>query len=249
MAPIQNTRYHSPVMDSIRAMIKKDTIINAILVLGTLAFLFFLVRVLGEENLKAYVESAGAWAWLALILAKASTMVFAPLSGALLYPLAGTLFGFWPGFLLALAGDALGGVISFWISRIWGKKIVERMLGEDNLLLTKARDMMGTAKGFFIARALLSPVPEIATYAAGLTKLPFYQFLAIHVALDTVPVAFFVGVGALILEEAHPLIVLLIFGGAGLIGAAAIGAFTYYFATPKEETAAVAAVSPETTKE
>ncbi len=229
------------VMLNLRTHIKKETIINGLIVVTTLGFLYILVKALGGDQIHVYVEQAGPWAWLALILAKASTMIFAPLSGGLLYPMAGTLFGFWTGFVLVLIGDAIGGTVSFYISRRWGRTIVDKMLGEDSELVNKALTMMGTVRGFLVARVLMSPVPEVATYAAGLTRLPYLPFIAIHMAVDLLPVALLTGVGALILEEAHPLLIVAALGVTSIIGAGFVAAFMYYFKGTSLKTAEVAA--------
>ena len=214
-------------MPSPRALLRKDTLVNGGILLGTIISLILIVHTVGDDNLRAYVENAGAWGWAALILAKASTMVFAPLSGALLYPLAGTLFGFWPGLLLVLIGDALGGTISFYISRAWGRRLVERMLGDDAGLLNRALSLMGSVRGFVVARALLAPMPELATYAAGLTRIRFLPFLAIHLTIGLIPQALLTGLGSLIIERTHPFVMLLMLGGISIFGAISILGFMY----------------------
>ena len=211
------------------SLMKKDTLINVAILVLTLLSLVVLVQLFGGETLQQYVEAAGPWAPLAMVIAKASTMVIAPLSGSLLYPLSGTLFGFWWGLVFVLLGDALGGTISFWISRLWGRALAERILGADSQFLNKALEMMGSIKGFLITRAFLAPMPEVATYAAGLTKLPFIPFLLIHMMVGVFPATLLTGVGSLILEGVHPLILLLVMGGSSLFGALAIVVFMYVF--------------------
>ncbi|MEK7135121.1 MAG: VTT domain-containing protein [Patescibacteria group bacterium] len=80
------------------------------------------------SSVKVWVEQAGVWGPLVFILLKTSTIVIAPLSGSPLYPLVGLLFGFWPGFLYVVVGDALGYSIAFLLSRIFGKKLINKFL-------------------------------------------------------------------------------------------------------------------------
>ena len=230
-------------------MISKDTLVNASLLIGTIISLILAIHFLGGDTLKHYVEMAGPWAWVALILAKASTMVFAPLSGALLYPLAGTLFGFWKGLILVMLGDALGGAISFYISRKWGRTLVEKMLGNDAGLLTKVLTVMGSTRGFIVARTLLAPMPEVATYAAGLTAIPFLPFLVIHLTVGLIPEALLTGLGALLITNTSPLLMLLIVGGSSAFGAVSILGFMYFFkGTETETTDQAASPQPESSE-
>ena len=77
---------------------KKDIIQNIAALIAIFVFLFLLFQFFDIKELRLYIEAAGIWAPLMLILTKASTIVFAPLSGSFLYPLAGALFGFPNGF-------------------------------------------------------------------------------------------------------------------------------------------------------
>jgi uncharacterized membrane protein YdjX (TVP38/TMEM64 family) len=157
--------------------------------------LYLLLHYFGITQVQQAVESAGVWAPLVFVVAKASTLVIAPLGGSPLYPLGGVLFGFWDGVLYVMLGDLLGGTIAFWISRIFGRSVAERFLGDDRRFLGKALRMMGTPKGFLIARICFSGLQEIAAYGAGLTRLRFVPFIAIHAAVNLLPVMLLVWMG------------------------------------------------------
>src|SRR3989338_7758109 len=79
-------------------------------------------------SLKIWVERAGVWGPLIFILLKITTIVIAPLSGAPLYPVVGILFGFWHGALYVEIGDFLGYTIAFSISRLYGRKMVDKFI-------------------------------------------------------------------------------------------------------------------------
>ncbi len=164
-------------------------LVVAVIVVGS-----FFIKI---EDLEGWVAQTGLWGPLVLVLLKASTIVFAPLSGSPLYPLAGALFGPWYGLLYIVLGDMLGAVISFYLSRRYGRALVMRFLSQGNIkFLDAALSYMGTLKGFLIARILFSPLPEIASYGAGLTKLPFLPFFVIHSVIGLVPAFILVWFGA-----------------------------------------------------
>lgn len=187
-------------MERLYALATADTVKNALIFFIAIGSLFAIAHAIGDDELRGFVEDAGPWGWLVLILAKASTMIFAPLSGGLLYPLAGSLYGFWTGWLLVIIGDFIGGTVTFWLSRLWGRTLTERFLGNDVAFLNKALELMGSVKGFLIARIMMISLPELATYAAGLTRISYLPFVAIHVIVGLVPSSILTATGSYIIE-------------------------------------------------
>lgn len=206
--------------------LKKDVLWNVAFFLLTLGGLVLIVKTWGNDSLQQWVTSAGPWGPIVLVGAKASTIVFAPLSGALIYPLAGALFGFWKGLALSVLGDAIGGAIAFQLSRRFGQRIVERMVGDEGLL-AKILAMMGTVRGFLITRLLLITAQDIVAYAAGLTKLPFLPFIIIHVGVSIVPTVLLTASGSLLLEGSV-LNLGLIFFAMSLVGGVSMFLFLQY---------------------
>jgi uncharacterized membrane protein YdjX (TVP38/TMEM64 family) len=57
---------------------------------------------------------------------------------------------------------------------------VEKMLGgKEGTLLSKIIDHVGTTKGFMQAVLTLFVSPELLSYGAGLSKLPYVKFISI----------------------------------------------------------------------
>lgn len=177
------------------------------------------------EQVRALIARAGVWGPLIFILAKASTIVVAPISGAAIYPMAGAVFGFTHGFVYVFLGDALGSAIAFWISRIFGKHIAERMMGQsDSGYLTHVLDYLDSWRGLIEARIFFSALPEAVAYAAGLSRLPFSKFFIVQVALSIPTIALLVQFGSLMNMSDNPLVVgiflglsiLVVLGGGAL---------------------------------
>ncbi len=210
--------------------------------------LFFVALMVGGsffisiEELATLVARVGFWGPLLLVVLKASTIVIAPLSGSPLYPLAGALFGGWFGLLYIVLGDMLGAVISFYISRQYGKKVVTRFLSASNLkFLDIALSYMGSVKGFLIARILFSPLPEVASYGAGLTQIAFWPFFFIHSSIGLVPATILVWFGASLSLSSGPLGLLAIL----LVGSAAAGVGVFIFFKFVQPQALAAAIQEE----
>ncbi len=145
-------------------------------VLGLILLSFFI----DIDNLKEWVIQAGIWAPFVFIFLKILSIVVAPISGSPLYPLVGVIFGFWPGLLYVAIGDFLGYTLTFGISRIFGRKTVMKFLSKkEESLLPKIVDHIGTTRGFIHALLTMFALPELLSYGAGLSKLPYIKFISI----------------------------------------------------------------------
>lgn len=170
-----------------------ENVVGLVLVLAAIAAAFYFFDF---EAVQQAVERAGAWAPLFLIAAKASTLVFAPLSGAAIYPLAGAVFGFAEGALYLMIGDLIGSIVSFYISRLFGRRVVERFARGNVPLIDKVLAFMETTKGFLVARICFIALPEAVTYAAGLTRIRFIKFILISTAVGAIPTLILSAAGA-----------------------------------------------------
>jgi uncharacterized membrane protein YdjX (TVP38/TMEM64 family) len=136
----------------------------------------------GAERIRVLVAGAGAWAPLVFILLKASTYVIAPLSGTPLKIAAGALFGVWDGLLYTMAGDVLGGSLNFWIARLLGRPGIRRFAGAKAIAqVDETVEHAGGWRALLAARLVLSAVYDFISYAAGLSNLPFRQYLWVTV--------------------------------------------------------------------
>ena len=164
-------------------------------ILGVVVIAYFV----NLSSVKIWVEQAGAWGPLIFILLKISTLVIAPLSGSPLYPLVGLLFGFWPGVLYVLIGDVLGYTATFFISRFFGRKLVNKFISDkEEGILTKVISHASTPKGFFHACLTLVAMPELLSYGAGLTKLSYLPFIAILTPITAIGSTSFVFIGSIL---------------------------------------------------
>ena len=190
-------------------------LIGGIVLFGSL---YGAIQFIGIDTIQETIKKGGAFSPLIFILAKISTIVFAPLAGGFLYFLAGQLFGFWKGFTYTLVGDIFGGSIAFFISRRFGKKAMRYFLSEHGM--RSVDDMlshMGNWKGFIVTRLIFAGMYDLISYAAGLSKLPFWHFAFISMALSAPAIALIVGAGLALVDRAFiTLGVLALFGVASV---------------------------------
>lgn len=181
----------------------------SLLGLFTILFLIFLTTVIKQEDLKAFILQSGVWAPVVFMLAKVSTIIIAPLSGAFIYPLAGILFGTKVGLTYVVIADFIGYSTAFFISRMLGRSKVEKFFEQSEKgTLYKIVDIVSTPKGFFTACFLFFPVPELLAYGGGLSKLPYKYFVSILMPLSILGSLVLVSLGEFIGFNRHLILIM-----------------------------------------
>ncbi len=187
----------------------------------TLATLGLLEAVGGLARFQELVTRAGPAAPLAYILLKAITTVLAPLSGTPLRVTSGALFGLWQGVLYTLIADVLGGSISFWISRLYGRRFLRWFIG--SRAVTSLDDLSqhtGGWRALLFVRLVIPAIYNYVSYAAGLTNLPFRQYAAVTALGGVIPTSFVVAIGAGI--TADPTTLVLTYGALVVVAVAVL---------------------------
>ncbi len=180
------------------------------------------------DAIRESIENAGVWAPVLYILAKTSTVVFAPLSGTALYVFSVPLFGFWHGVLYSFIGDLIGAVITFYLSRHFGRPVVKYFAGKKNMdYIESALEVMSTPKGFLSMRVAALSMPEIASYAAGLTAINFWFFIAVHMAVDIIPILVMSSLGLFFTNDLPPWLIVSGVIAAGLVTVVSIAIFVF----------------------
>jgi uncharacterized membrane protein YdjX (TVP38/TMEM64 family) len=143
----------------------------------------FIISILLVKNgtLVNQIGSFGIFAPIIFVLLKISTLVIAPLSGAPLYIIAGSLFGNTYGLLLSILGDALGTIICFLLSKYYGENVVRFLAGNDLFAkIKKTAGVLNNHKSFLKARVTFFLMPEVLSYASGFSQINFFTFTLIN---------------------------------------------------------------------
>lgn len=166
-----------------------DAYKNLGFILITVGAAYVLTVSIGIDGLERLVAQAGIWGPLAVIALKMTTIIIVPLSGGPVYAIAGAAFGFWQGLAITFIGDVLGFSVAFYLSRIFGRKIINVFVPRAQLpFIEKFLAQGSVLKSFLKARLAFSGFPEVFAYAAGLTAISFPIFIVAQMALHT-PVA------------------------------------------------------------
>ncbi len=135
----------------------------------------------GGERLRVLVEQSGPWAPLTYVAAKAAATILAPFSGVPLKAASGALFGLTGGVFYSLFGDVIGGCVCFLAARYMGWSAVERLTGDGRMArLNRVLDRgLGGWRELLFFRVTFPAVYNLLSYAAGSTRIPFRQYLAV----------------------------------------------------------------------
>lgn len=162
-------------------MTKKEKIIEVIWFVVIVAIFIVSVKMLRSGDLEAQVSRFGIFAPIFVLALKMTTLIIAPLGGTPLYVLSGALFGSVKGFMLSLVGDILGSSVCFFLSRKYGEKILKSLVGTSNVeKVVKTVNIISGTKSFIKARVGFMSMPELLSYASGLSKINFWKFTAIN---------------------------------------------------------------------
>ena len=85
------------------------------------------------EALESFIKGLGLWGLAIFLLLQIVQAVIAPLPGNILTMVGGVLFGLWPSFLLAYAGNVIGSIIGFSLVRKLGRPALLRRMGKKKL--------------------------------------------------------------------------------------------------------------------
>lgn len=167
--------------EKINFSIVKSVVIGFVLLIGFSILTYWLsAYVLGKNQIQSFVIKAGIWGPLLIILAKASTLIIAPLGGNPIYILAGALYGFIPAVIYSFLGDLLGSAVSFLIARTWGRKIILKFIGKNMYgLIDKIYVVVGNWQSLVLAWFL--GIVDIVNYAAGLTNISFFRYILLFI--------------------------------------------------------------------
>ena len=128
------------------------------------------------QVVKEFVAQYGVYAMAVSFLLMILQSVIAPLPAFLITFANANLFGWWQGAILSWSSAMVGAVVCFYIARILGRDVVEKLTSKTGLKqIDDFFDKYGK-HSILIARLLPFISFDIVSYAAGLTSMGFWGF-------------------------------------------------------------------------
>lgn len=192
-------------------ILKKDSLLKTDLVLiSCIALVYTVVVILnftanlseletdGEKinRLTELLKSAGGWSMAVFVLIQILQVIILPLPAVVCYIPGVAIWGPPMATVLASVGVLIGAVISYFLGRIFGRKIVEWIAGKETT--QKYADYLGKkGKTLFVIMQILPFFPDdILCLVAGLTKMNFLFFLTTMVIVRPAIVAAYCYLGS-----------------------------------------------------
>lgn len=134
-----------------------------------------------RESFEEFVKSFGVWTPLAIISAIVLEVIIAPLPGFIPAISAGFIFGAFYGSVYTYIGNILGSFLIFWISRRFGRMLLEKIIGKEEL--GKYERLISRRENFLLFLYVFPIFPiDIISGAFGLSNISFKKFsLAVSV--------------------------------------------------------------------
>lgn len=128
------------------------------------------------QVVKEFVAQYGTYAMAVSFLLMILQSVIAPLPAFLITFANANLFGWWQGAILSWSSAMAGAAVCFYIARIFGRDVVEKLTSKTGLKqIDDFFDKYGK-HSILIARLLPFISFDIVSYAAGLTSMGFWGF-------------------------------------------------------------------------
>lgn len=127
-------------------------------------------------EMKAFIGKYGKWAMLVSGLLMIFQSIAAPLPAFFITLTNANLFGWWQGCILSWVTSMMGAVMCFYIARILGRDVVEKICTKGALLSIEQFFDKHGKKCILIARLLPFISFDVVSYAAGLTSMDFWGF-------------------------------------------------------------------------
>jgi uncharacterized membrane protein YdjX (TVP38/TMEM64 family) len=140
-------------------------------------------------GLRDYILSFGLWAPIASCFLMVLQALVAPVPSFLITFANGLAFGVFWGWMLSLFGHVLAAAVCFWISRALGRVPVEVLVGKTGLESADRWFARWGMYAVFVGRLVPGVAFDVISYAAGLTRMKFRNFL-VATALGIFPQTF-----------------------------------------------------------
>lgn len=133
------------------------------------------------EILRKYIASFGMWAPVILTLIQIMQVILPVLPGFMGCIVGAALFGAAGGFWINYIGISLGSIIAYWLARIFGIKLVDKMISmkKYDSYIEKINKSKSYTVLLFLAILLPLAPDDFLCYFSGLINMPSKKFTTI----------------------------------------------------------------------
>ena len=163
-------------------------VFSALLALTLYVIIYGLCKGYFSSNaaFQAYIKSFGIWGPVILTMIQGAQVLIPVLPSMLGYAAGSYLYGTWGGFLINYIGISLGSIVAFYLARLYGTKLVNKMIHMDkNQKFQNYIQRIDQSKSYswilFISILLPMAPDDFLCYFTGLLTMSPKKFIAIIV--------------------------------------------------------------------
>ncbi|MBN1661152.1 MAG: TVP38/TMEM64 family protein [Anaerolineae bacterium] len=149
-----------------------------------------------QDGVRAWVGGLGAWGPAAIFGLELAQSLMAPIPSPGIEAAAGYLYGLGWGLLYCTAGIYLGSIVTFSLTRRYGRPLVTRLVSRRSMERVDDLVRRGGSPFFFLIWLVPFAPDDLACVAAGLTCMPARRFLLLMILGRFPGIATAVAVGA-----------------------------------------------------
>ena len=164
---------------------KVRVILAFIAVILVPVILFYLLKILNpdsllfsinEEAIQNYVNGWGIWGPIVFIFIQTFTIIFPPTPNLIPMIAGGILFGPVLGLLYSFTGVMLGVVVNFYLTRIFGRKMLERILNNKEMNFVDGFINKTNWRVITFLPFIPGMYADLGGYSMGLSKIKFKKY-------------------------------------------------------------------------
>tara|TARA_Y100001968_G_scaffold229757_1_gene212558 strand:- start:1636 stop:2292 length:657 start_codon:yes stop_codon:yes gene_type:complete len=178
-------------MNGIKRIRFKNYYKLSFIIISFIIFSYYLNKY-GLSDIKNNINSWGAIAPLIIFLLRSISIIFPALPSTAYSILSGVLFGFQKGYIIICLADFISCLVSFSLSRYYGKNILTRITNDELTLKIEHISRKYLENNFlFMLATLMTGMFDFICYAIGLTKTGYKKFivaLIISILLSNAPI-------------------------------------------------------------
>ena len=164
-------------------MRKIFTVVLPVAFLGVAYYLFqsgWLGQLSDHDRLVGTLRQDGIWGPLICVGVQFVQVIIFALPGEVTQVAAGYVFGAWAGFIYSWIGIMLGSSCAYGFSRLVGRPVTERLLGEARLFKINQKLKTRGGKSVLFTLFLIPGMPKDSmSYAVGLTEFKLGEFVVL----------------------------------------------------------------------
>ena len=183
-----------------------------ILLLCIIATIKWLLPIVRTEEFKIFLDNTGLLGPIVIILLTVILHIFAPETATIIMVIGFATYGVVQTMFYLYLASIVSAAVSFKISRRYGKGIVAKFRGPNNIKQIERLKKLSSDKMLVAGRIFGFMIFETVSYAAGLTNIAFKRYMFITILFGAVPNL----AAVIILKDAdlsEPVNFFIVFGG------------------------------------